>query len=185
MIFLPLFPGAGTGFLGGDGGFVEQFVQGHGGFVLVALRHRAPELKGLLPCGVIHGRCVFLFLEVSDGVPVHDDIHSVLLCPFYALVHGLESLFPPHGIEVGRMHGKTHDVGPPGSGLGKIPFVPLSVTYQFDRIGEAEPAEDNLLPLRVYKLIPFHSHPGIPGRARNEQKQCRSNQDMDTLHKHN
>ena len=145
---------------------VEELIEGDCGFVLVALGDGAPELEGFFFRGVVHGRGIQLILEVADGMPVHDDVQAVFFCPFDALVHGGEGLFPAHGVEVGRMHGETHDVGAPVGGLGEIALVPLPVLHELDRVGEAESAEDDLLPLRVDESVSFHFDPGVRGRTR-------------------
>ena len=48
---------------------------------------------------------------------------------------------------------------------GEVPLVPLSVADQLDRIGEAEAAEDDFLPLRIDEFVSLDFDPSAPGRA--------------------
>ena len=61
------------------------------------------------------------------------------------------------------MDGKADHVSAPFGRGGEIAFVPLPLADQFDRIREAETAENQFVSLRVDELVPFHFHPAFLG----------------------
>ncbi len=140
------------------GRFVEQFVHRSGRNALIAIGDVVPETQRLLRVGVVHRMLIIARGQETDGVPVDNEIHLMLVGPDNCLVNQLEVFLLPPLTPGARMNRQTHGIHAPILQLLKQAGFPLLFFHQLIGVRYAHPTEHKWLAFFVNKLIAFNAN---------------------------